>query len=124
MIRKFFYFLLFFLLCNFSLNSQTLVSTYSFPGTTAYNGFWGITQINDTLRIGSSSNGKIYTVSKTGVIKDSLTTPFSFNNGLAYDGSGYWIARNASGTTSRIIKVNTAGSPVDTIKITSLYGNS
>ena len=124
MIRKFFYFLLFFLLCNFSLNSQTLVSTYPFPGTTAYNGFWGITQINDTLRIGSSSNGKIYTVSKTGVIKDSLTTPFSFNNGLAYDGSGYWIARNASGTTSRIIKVNTAGSPVDTIKITSLYGNS
>ncbi|MEO8514371.1 MAG: choice-of-anchor D domain-containing protein [Ignavibacteria bacterium] len=105
-------------------NSQTLVSTYSFPGTTAYNGFWGITQINDTLRIGSSNNGKIYTVSKTGVIRDSLATVFNFNNGLAYDGSGFWIARNASGTTSRIIKVNQSGNPVDTIRITSLYGNS
>lgn len=112
------------ILTSSALHSQSLVSTYNFPAATVYNGFWGITQINDTLRIGSSSNGKIYTVSKTGIIRDSLVTPFSFNNGLAYDGSGYWIARNASGTNSRIIKVNLSGSPVDTIRITSLYGNT
>jgi hypothetical protein len=124
MIGKYIYFLLFLLCCSLNIDSQTLVSAYPFPGTTAYNGFWGITQINDTLRIGSSNNGKIYNVTKTGVITDSLTTPFNFNNGLAYDGSGYWIARNASGTNSRIIKVNSSGTPVDTIRITSLYGNS
>ncbi|HWA06384.1 MAG TPA: hypothetical protein VG961_07530, partial [Ignavibacteria bacterium] len=118
------HFFIILLLFSSVLYSQTLVSTYDFAPTTVYNGFWGITQINDTLRIGSSSNGKIYTVSKTGIIKDSLTTPFNFNNGLAYDGTGYWIARNASGTNSRIIKVNPAGNPVDTIRITSLYGNT
>ncbi|HRJ85713.1 MAG TPA: choice-of-anchor D domain-containing protein [Ignavibacteria bacterium] len=122
--QKFTYFFILLIMLSAGVSSQTLVSTYNFLGSTAYNGFWGITQINDTLRIGSSSNGKIYTISKTGVIRDSLTTPFNFNNGLAYDGTGFWIARNASGTTSRIIKVNSSGSPVDTIRITSLYGNS
>ncbi len=122
--RKFLYLFILSLFISSGIISQTLVSTYNFAPTTVYNGFWGITQINDTLRIGSSSNGKIYKITKTGGIIDSLTTPFSFNNGLAWDGTGYWIARNASGTNSRIIKVNSTGSPVDTIRITSLYGNT
>ncbi len=118
-------YILFLLILICSVNySQTLISTYSFPGTTAYNGFWGITQINDTLRIGSSNNGKIYTITKTGNITDSLTTVFNFNQGLAWDGSGYWIARNASGNNPRIVKVNNAGNPLDSIRITALYGNS
>lgn len=104
--------------------SQTLVATYPFPATTVYNGFWGITQINDTLRIGSSSNGKIYTVTKTGIIRDSLSTPFTFNNGMAWDGTGFWIARNASGTSSRLIKVNLSGLPVDTISFANIGGSS
>ncbi len=104
-------------------SSQTLVSTYSFQGTTVYNGFWGITQINDTLRIGSSNNGKIYTVSKTGVIRDSLTTVFNYNQGLAWDGAGFWIARNSGSSNPRIVKVNSSGSPVDSIRITSINGN-
>jgi len=110
----------------FVLNSQsqTLVAAYPFPAATAYNGFWGITQINDTLWIGSSSTGKIYKVTKTGAILDSITTPFNFNQGLAWDGTGFWIARNASGLNSRIIKVNMSGTPIDTIRINSLYGNS
>ncbi|MCC6864939.1 MAG: choice-of-anchor D domain-containing protein [Ignavibacteria bacterium] len=112
------------LIASFSIKSQSLITTYNFPSSTVYNGFWGITQINDTLKIGSSYNGKIFTVTKTGVIKDSLVTPFNFNNGLAWDGTGFWIARNASGSSSRIIKINTSGSPVDTIRITSLYGSS
>src|SRR5688572_2097358 len=94
--------------------SQTLVATYPFAPTSAYNGFWGIAQVNDTLWIGSSSGGKLYKVTKTGTVVDSLTTPFTFNQGLAWDGSGFWIARNASGTASRIIKINTSGVPVDT----------
>jgi len=104
--------------------SQTLVATYPFPATTVYNGFWGITQINDTLRIGSSSGGKIYTVTKTGIIRDSLSTPFTFNNGMAWDGTGFWIARNASGTSSRLIKVNLSGVPVDTISFANIGGSS
>lgn len=105
-------------------NGQTLVASYPFPAATVYNGFWGITQISDTLRIGSSSNGKIYKVTKTGNILDSLTTPFTFNNGMAWDGTGFWIARNASGTTSRLIKVNLSGTPVDTISFANIGGSS
>jgi outer membrane protein assembly factor BamB len=104
--------------------SQTLVATYPFPAATVYNGFWGITQINDTLWIGSSSGGKLYKITKTGTILDSLTTPFTFNQGLAWDGSGFWIARNASGTASRLIKINTSGVPVDTISFASIGGSS
>ncbi len=104
--------------------TQALVGTYPFAPTSAYNGFWGITQINDTLWIGSSSGGKLYKVTKTGAVVDSLTTPFTFNQGLAWDGTGFWIARNASGTTSRIIKINTSGVPVDTISFANIGGSS
>ncbi len=112
------------LLGSSDLLTQTLVSTYPFPANTAYNGFWGITQISDTLRIGSSSGGKIYKVTKTGTVLDSLTTPFNFNNGLVWDGTGFWIARNASGTSSRLIKVNLSGVPVDTISFANIGGSS
>lgn len=122
--HKFSYFLILLIFSSSILHSQSLIATYNFPPATVYNGFWGITQINDTLRIGSSSNGKIYTISKTGVIKDSLSTVFNFNNGLAFDGTGYWIARNSSGLNSRILKVNMSGTPVDTIRLTALYGSS
>jgi hypothetical protein len=120
-ILKTLFFLLFLISASFS---QTLVASYPFPATTVYNGFWGITQINDTLRIGSSSNGKIYKITKTGNILDSLATPFAFNNGMAWDGSGFWIARNASGLTSRLIKVDINGLPVDTISFASIGGSS
>lgn len=109
---------------NSQIYSQSLIAAYPFPATTVYNGFWGITQINDTLWIGSSSNGKLYKVTKTGTILDSITTPFNFNNGLAWDGTGFWIARNASGTTSRLIKVNMSGTPVDTISFANIAGSS
>lgn len=107
-----------------SVNSQTLISAYPFAPNTSYNGFWGITEINDTLWIGSSSGGKLYKVTKTGIVIDSLTTPFNFNQGLAWDGTGFWIARNASGTASRLIKINTSGVPVDTISFASIGGSS
>jgi Secretion system C-terminal sorting domain/Abnormal spindle-like microcephaly-assoc'd, ASPM-SPD-2-Hydin len=124
MIKRLLSVLIILLLGSSDLLTQTLVSTYPFPANTAYNGFWGITQINDTLRIGSSSSGMIYKVTKTGSVLDSLTTPFNFNNGLAWDGSGFWIARNASGTSSRLIKVNLSGVPVDTISFANIAGSS
>ena len=60
--------------------SQTLVNTYQFPNYSQYNSFWGITEVNDTLYIGTDNNGSIYKVTKTGVILDSIPTPFNFNN--------------------------------------------
>ncbi|MCX7878313.1 MAG: choice-of-anchor D domain-containing protein, partial [Ignavibacteria bacterium] len=108
----------------YKLQSQNLVGVYPFPANTAYNGFWGVTEINDTLRIGSSSGGKIYKVTKNGVILDSLATPFTFNQGLAWDGNGFWIARNASSLNSRVIKISPSGTILDTIRINSLYGNT
>jgi outer membrane protein assembly factor BamB len=95
--------------------SQTLVATYPMPNATAYNTFWGVTQRNDTLWIGSDSEGKLYKVTKTGVIVDSLTTPFAFNHGLAYDGSGFWLAEDFRSNGGRIYKINSAGQRIDSI---------
>ena len=71
-------------------NSQTIVGVYPFQYSNTYNYLWGVTQINDTLWVGSDYTGtgyptsKIYKVTKTGVEVDSLTTPFTFNHGLAH----------------------------------------
>lgn len=100
--------------------SQTLVATYSFPATTTYNGFWGITQVNDTLWIGSDYEGKLYKITKTGIIRDSLVTPFAFNHGLAWDGTGFWLAEDFRSNGARLYKVNLAGQKVDSI-ITGTY---
>lgn len=125
MYKKYFFLFIItlFVFFNQKCISQTLIAAYNFPPTTVYNGFWGITQINDTLWIGSSSNGKLYKITKTGIIIDSLATVFNFNNGLAFDGTGFWIARNAAPSNPRIVKVNFSGNPLDSIRINSLYGN-
>jgi hypothetical protein len=107
-------FLLPFILID-GIYSQTLVSFYSFPYATVYNTFWGVTQRNDTLWIGSDNYGKLYRVTKTGVIRDSITTPFDFNHGLVWDGSGFWIAEDYRTSGGRIYKVNLSGVVVDSI---------
>ncbi len=117
--------IVFILALNYGFSfSQSLIATYPFPYASSYNGFWGVTQINDTLRIGSSSGGKIFKVTKTGSITDSLATLFTYNQGLAWDGTGFWIARNSGGSNPRMVKVNTSGNPVDSIRITSINGSS
>jgi hypothetical protein len=102
--------------------SQTLVNTYQFPSYSQYNSFWGITEVNDTLYIGTDNNGSIYKVTKTGVILDSIPTPFNFNHGLAWDGTGFWIAEQFRTAGARLYKVNMAGAVVDSIYTGSYAG--
>ena len=107
--------------------AQTLVNTYPFPSNTVNNSFWGITDLNDTLYIASDNNGAIYRVSKTdGSILGSITVPaaINFNHGLSWDGSGFWVARAAGGTSRRFYKIDLNGAVVDSITIPSLWGNS
>lgn len=107
--------------------SQSLVGTYSFPYYSPYNYFWGITAKNDTLWIGTdydnTSNypySMLYKVSKVGVLLDSLTTPFKFNHGLAWDGTGFWIAQDYYSSGAKLYKINSSGSRVDSI-LTGTY---
>lgn len=110
---------LFFTFAN--LFSQTLVNVYPFQYSNTYNFMWGVTQRNDTLWCGSDYDGtgyptaKMYKVTKTGIIVDSLTTPFKFNHGLAWDGTGFWIAEDYRTSGGRIYKINSAGVTIDSI---------
>jgi hypothetical protein len=104
--------------------SQTLVSSYPFINYSQYNSFWGITEVNDTLYIGTDNNGSIYKVSKTGIILDSLPTPFNFNHGLAWDGSGFWIGEQFRSAGARLYKINTSGIKIDSIYLPALIGGN
>ncbi len=115
--KKFVYLplLLLLLMLSKDINSQSLIASYPFPNATTFNSFWGITQRNDTLWIGSDYEGKLYKVTKTGIILDSLPTPFNFNHGLEWDGSGFWIAEQVRTSGARIYKVNASGVKTDSI---------
>ncbi|MBK8553797.1 MAG: hypothetical protein IPL53_23200 [Ignavibacteria bacterium] len=115
-----------FILAAFVSNtySQTIVASYPFPNYSQYNSFWGITKIGDTLRIATDNNGSIYKVTTTGQITDSLTTPYNFNHGLVWDGSGYWIAQDFRTAGAKLFKVNTAGQSVDSIQLPALIGGA
>lgn len=112
------------ILQSVNLQSQTLVASYPFPTYSQYNSFWGITKVNDTLRIATDNNGSIYKVSNTGVVLDSITTPFNFNHGLVWDGTGYWIAEQFRSAGARLYKINTAGDRVDSILLPALIGGA
>jgi hypothetical protein len=108
--------------------SQTLVNVYPFQYSNTYNFLWGVTQRNDTLWCGSDYDGtgyptaKMYMVTKIGVVVDSLTTPFKFNHGLAWDGTGFWIAEDYRTSGGRIYKINSLGLTVDSIYTGSYAG--
>ena len=108
-------------------NAQTLVSTYPFPSDPQYNSFWGITELNDTLFIATDNSGAIYKVSKTGTVYGVGITPpatINFNHGLSWDGSGFWVARAAGGTSRRFYKIDLNGAVVDSITIANIGGSS
>ena len=114
--------LIFLLVFSGLLQSQTLINSFPFPYYSPYNYFWGITVKNDTLWAGSDYTGgasypfsKLFKITKTGVIVDSLTTSLTFNHGLAWDGSGFWIAESYRSSGARIYKVNLAGTKIDSI---------
>lgn len=106
---------------NYGL-SQSLVGAYDFPYNSIYNYFWGITAKNDSLWVGTDYDNsasypysKLYKISKTASILDSLTTPFKFNHGLAWDGSGFWIAQDYTSSGAKIYKINLSGNKIDSI---------
>ena len=114
-----------FLLINISFTySQTLIESYPFPNYSQYNSFWGITKLNDTLRIGTDNNGSIYKVTTNGIIRDSLSTSLTFNHGLVWDGTGYWVAEDFRTAGARLYKLNSDGVKVDSIQLPSLTGGA
>ena len=104
--------------------SQTIVASYPFPNYSQYNSFWGITKIGNDLKIATDNNGSIYTVTTTGIITDSLTTPYTFNHGLVWDGTGYWIAEQFRTAGARLYKVSATGVALDSIQLPSLIGGA
>lgn len=114
-------FVLFFILSSGS-HAQTLVASYPLPNNNSMNYLWGLTQVNDTLWLGSDYNGKLYKITKTGIVNDSLTTPFDFNHGLAWDGSGLWIARDYINSSVKLLKINLQGSLIDSIALPNVIG--
>jgi hypothetical protein len=106
------------------LSSQTLVGNYEFPNQTPYTTFYGITGIGDTLYIGASSGGNIFKVSKTGQILSEIVTPITYNQGLGWDGTGFWSTRNFTSNSTRFMKLDMNGQRVDSILIGSLLSAS
>lgn len=110
-----------FLALSFNAQSQTLVASYNFSLYTPYTLFWGVAQLNDSLWLGSNyTTSYLYRCSKTGVISDSILTPFSYNHGLAWDGTGFWVAQDFTSGGAKIFKINRQGVRVDTL-ITGAY---
>ncbi|MBL8007754.1 MAG: choice-of-anchor D domain-containing protein [Ignavibacteria bacterium] len=116
--------LFYFLTIASSAYSQTLLESFPFPNYSQYNSFWGIVKLNDTLRIATDNNGSIYKVTDSGIILDSMTTPFTFNHGLIWDGSGYWIAEDFRTAGARLFKINSSGVRTDSILLPSLTGGA
>ncbi|MBI2420223.1 MAG: choice-of-anchor D domain-containing protein, partial [Ignavibacteriales bacterium] len=119
------------MLFSTSLFAQTLVNAYNFPYYNPYNYLWGITHQNDVLWMGTDYDNsatypvtKLFKVSKTGQVLDSLSTPFKFNHGVAWDGSSFWIAEDYRSSGARIYKISTTGVKLDSINVPGLIGGS
>ncbi|MDD5362851.1 MAG: choice-of-anchor D domain-containing protein [Ignavibacteria bacterium] len=111
-----------FLLLSANLFSQTLIGVYPFPNYDPYTYLWGLTAKNDTLWAGTDYDNTtgypysmLYKITKTGNFLDSLATPFKFNHGLAWDGTGFWVAQDYTSGGAKLYKINTAGIKVDSI---------
>jgi hypothetical protein len=103
-------------------SAQSLLGAYDFPYNNIFNYFWGITSKNDTLWVGTdydnSANypfAKLYKITRTAQFLDSLVTPFKFNHGLAWDGTGFWIAQDYATNGSKLYKINMSGVKIDSI---------
>ncbi|KXK02329.1 MAG: choice-of-anchor D domain-containing protein [Ignavibacteriaceae bacterium] len=110
--------------CLSNVNSQTIIASYPFPNYSRYNSFYGLTEVNDTLWVGTSNGGYLYKITKTGQIVDSIATGVTFNQGLAWDGSGFWVARNYTSQSWRFFKLNMNGQKTDSISIPNLLGTT
>ena len=110
--------------------SQTIVSTYQFPNWTPLQRLWGVVNVSGDIWVGTDFNNaaypfsKLYKLNSSGVIIDSLATPYDFNHGTAWDGTGYWIAEDFRSAGARIYKINTSGVQVDSIYLPALIGGN
>ncbi len=120
--------LLLILLLSASLFAQTIVNTYPFPRYVYYDYFWGITQKADTFWIGTTytpttaAYAKIYKVTKSGSIVDSLTGPLKSNHGIEWDGTNFWVADEYHAPNSRIYKMTTEGTVLDSFVVPLVQG--
>lgn len=122
--KKFFALFILFTFFAGASDAQTIVGAYPFPNYSQYNSFWGITNIGDTLSIGTDNNGSIYKVTKTGQILDSLTTTLNFNHGTVWDGTAYWVAQDFRSAGAYIYRISTAGQRIDSILLPTLIGGA
>ncbi|NUN09420.1 MAG: choice-of-anchor D domain-containing protein [Ignavibacteriaceae bacterium] len=114
----------------FSIYSQTLISSYSFPRFTPYDYFWGITEVNDTFWIGtdySTTSGiytynRLYKVTKAGTILDSVSIPFKSHHGAVWDGENFWTAEGYRAQGSRIYKMTRQGVLIDSFYVSQVIG--
>jgi hypothetical protein len=71
--------------------------------------------VNGDIWVGTDFNNaaypfsKLYKLNSSGVIIDSLATPYDFNHGTAWDGTGFWIAEDFRSAGARIYKINSSG---------------
>jgi len=116
-----------FLFASASL-AQTIVNNYPFPRYVHYDYFWGVTVKNDTFWIASqynataSEHSRIYRVSKSGAILDSIYSPLFDNHGIEWDGSNFWIADEYHAPNSRIYKMNPQGAVLDSFVVPYVQG--
>jgi len=121
-------FVLILLIFGTDIYAQSLIASYPFPSNNIFNGLWGITQRNDTFWIATDYNGtgyplsKIYKVTKTGTIVDSIPTPFTFNHGLEWTGDGFWLARDFTNSATKLFKLNSSGVLIDSMQLTPVIG--
>ncbi len=123
-------FLIFCFLFGSSLFAQSLINVYQFPSYNPYNFFWGITAKGNDLWIATDYDGTgypysmMYRVSKTGVVLDSVTSPFKFNHGLAWDGGDFLWAEDYRTAGARVFRVSSTGVKLDSITLPSLIGGA
>jgi outer membrane protein assembly factor BamB len=86
--------------------------------------------VNGDIWVGTDFNNaaypfsKLYKLNSSGVIIDSLATPYDFNHGTAWDGTGFWIAEDFRSAGARIYKINSSGVQVDNIQLPALIGGN
>lgn len=116
-----------FLLGQFQVLAQeTLIDTFAFENLNAYNSFWGISDFNGTLALGSDFDGEIFNLDENMEIVSSipLQDPIDFCHGLAWDGEYFWVAEDYNSSGANLYKISVFGTIDQTIELPQvLEGN-
>lgn len=110
---------------NFQLNAQvTLIDTFAFDWTTTYNSFWGITDVNGQLQLGSDGSGDIFVINSNGDITSTITTSIDYNHGMVWDGNKYWVAEDFTSGGASLIQLDATGNPLAGFVLPPLIGGN